>query len=74
MQSYPTLKLADVYGAITYYLRHEDDVDQYLCHREQRAGKIRPNIEAQQDNMSEIRARLLARQENGKSGDAKTAE
>ena len=29
-QQYPALSLADVYGAITYYLRHRDDVDYYL--------------------------------------------
>ena len=29
-QQYPALSLAEVYGAITYYLRHRDDVDQYL--------------------------------------------
>ena len=29
-QQFPALSLADVYGAITYYLRHRTDVDQYL--------------------------------------------
>ena len=29
-QQFPALSLADVYGAITYYLRHRADVDQYL--------------------------------------------
>ena len=27
---YPTLSLAEVYGAITYYLSHLDEVSQYL--------------------------------------------
>lgn len=29
-QQYPSLSLADAYGAIAHYLRHRDDVDQYL--------------------------------------------
>ncbi len=29
-QQYPALSLAEVYGAIAYYLRHRDDVDHYL--------------------------------------------
>ena len=29
-QQYPALLLADVYGAIAYYLRHRDEVDRYL--------------------------------------------
>jgi uncharacterized protein (DUF433 family) len=29
-QSFPILKLEEVYGAITYYLSHQADVDSYL--------------------------------------------
>ncbi|HKI18658.1 MAG TPA: DUF433 domain-containing protein [Isosphaeraceae bacterium] len=29
-QRYPVLSLAEVYGAIAYYLANRDDVDQYL--------------------------------------------
>src|SRR5437867_11718210 len=29
-QAFPVLNLEQVYGAITYYLAHRDDVDQYL--------------------------------------------
>jgi uncharacterized protein (DUF433 family) len=29
-QSFPILKLEEVYGAITYYLSHREDVDSYL--------------------------------------------
>src|SRR6516225_8819512 len=29
-QAFPALSLEQVYGAITYYLRHRDDVDRYL--------------------------------------------
>ncbi len=61
VQRYDTLKLADVYAAITYYLRHPTEITAYLDRREQLAAEVRERIEAQQGDMSEIRARLLAR-------------
>lgn len=34
-QAFPVLNLGQVYGAITYYLAHRDDVDRYLDVRQQ---------------------------------------
>src|SRR2546426_8672041 len=34
-QAFPGLSLEQVYGAITYYLAHRDDVDRYLQGRKQ---------------------------------------
>lgn len=34
-QAFPVLNLEQVYGAITYYLAHRDDVDRYLDRRRQ---------------------------------------
>jgi len=34
-QAFPVLSLEQVYGAITYYLAHRDDVDRYLAGRQQ---------------------------------------
>lgn len=34
-QSFPTLTLEQVYGAITFYLAHRDDIDRYLDARRQ---------------------------------------
>jgi uncharacterized protein (DUF433 family) len=64
VQRYDTLKLPDVYAAITYYLRHPTDVTAYLDRREQLASEVRQRIEAQQGDLSEIRTRLLARQKS----------
>jgi tRNA C32,U32 (ribose-2'-O)-methylase TrmJ len=58
---YPTLNLADVYAVIAYYLRHQNDVDQYHGGRRQEAEKLRQEIEAKQPNRAELRAKLLAR-------------
>ena len=34
-QAFPVLNLEQVYGAITYYLAHRDDIDRYLESRRQ---------------------------------------
>ena len=34
-QAFPVLTLEQVYGAITYYLGHRDDIDRYLADRRQ---------------------------------------
>ena len=52
-----------VYAVIAYYLRHRSEVDGYLARREQKAEEVRQRIESQQGDLSEIRARLLARRQ-----------
>lgn len=59
-QQYPTVQLADVYAAITYYLRHRDDVEAYLAHRRQQAEQVRAKNERRLDPHG-IRDRLAAR-------------
>jgi uncharacterized protein (DUF433 family) len=68
VNAYPTLRLADVYAVIAYYLRHQDEVKAYLHEREAKATERRREIEGRQPNRSQLRAKLLARrgqQENG---------
>jgi uncharacterized protein (DUF433 family) len=57
---YPTLRLADVYAVIAYYLRHQEDVREYLREREEKGERNRQYAESQRDLVG-IRARLLAR-------------
>jgi uncharacterized protein (DUF433 family) len=61
VQQYSTLSLPDVYAVIAYYLRHRNQIEDYLTRREQRADEVRQKIESRQGDLSEIRARLLAR-------------
>ncbi len=61
VQRYPTLALPDVYAVLAYYLRHPNEVEEYLARREQKAEGIRERIESQQGDLSEIRARLLTK-------------
>jgi uncharacterized protein (DUF433 family) len=63
-QKFPGLDLADVYAAITYYLNHQDAVEEYLREQEAKGDEIQNRIESDprhQKNSADIRARLLAR-------------
>ena len=59
-QQYPTLDLAAVYGVISYYLQHADEVDAYLSERQEKAAAIRRENERRFDPRG-VRERLLAR-------------
>lgn len=60
VQLYPSVSLADVYSVIAYYLRHRDDIRNYLADRQRRAAETRAQNEQRADP-SGIRERLLAR-------------
>jgi uncharacterized protein (DUF433 family)/flavin-binding protein dodecin len=60
VESYPALRLADVYQVLGYYLLHRDAVDAYIAGREREATRLREKIEADFDPTG-LRARLLAR-------------
>ena len=57
---YPTLELADIYSVLSYYLRHQRDLEFYLEERRQKAIEVRKANEARL-NPQELRQRLLAR-------------
>jgi uncharacterized protein (DUF433 family) len=60
MDSFPTLKLADIYAVIAFYLRHRDQVQAYLEESRQRAEVMRQKIE-QICPPDGFRERLMAR-------------
>lgn len=62
-QQYPTLHLVDIYSVIAYYLRHQDEVDEYLRQREIQRGIVRAENEARWPSAG-IRERLLARRKH----------
>lgn len=43
---FPFLTLEEVYGAITFYLAHKQEVDKYLINQEEQAERLRAQIEA----------------------------
>ena len=54
-QSFPTLTLEQVYGAITYYLAHREDIDAYL---QEQAAAFETLKEALRQNNPHMAQRL----------------
>jgi len=59
-QQYPTLRLAEVYAVIGYFLRHQTKVMAYLERREGQAARVRSENETRFDQRG-LRERLIAR-------------
>ena len=57
---YSVLTLAEIYGAIAYYLTHRQQVDNYLEQRAQSAQQRRKRI-AHEYNLVDLKQRLLMR-------------
>jgi uncharacterized protein (DUF433 family) len=70
---FPTLNLADIHIVIGVYLRHPNEVAEYLIAQEQRAEEVRRQI-APIVAQGGIRQRLLARQATKERFDAAPAE
>jgi len=59
-QQYPSLRLADVYSVIGYYLRRRQGVDDYLGERQRASERVRQENERRAPEQG-LRERLLAR-------------
>ena len=57
---YPSLRLADVYSVIGYYLQRHSEVETYLQRRQQQAAEVRQGNKKRCEPR-DIRERLLAR-------------
>jgi hypothetical protein len=57
---YPSLRLADIYAVLGYYLDNQADVDAYLREREQQMNHVRQENESRFDPQG-VRDRLMAR-------------
>jgi uncharacterized protein (DUF433 family) len=61
---FPSLRLADIYGTIYYYLENREEVDEYLSAQETEADAVQRRIESDpeyQRSKADMRERLLAR-------------
>lgn len=65
-RQFPSASLADIYGAITYYLQHQAEMDTYLRERAAAAPYLEYFKERQRAEISraELQTRLEARQHN----------
>jgi len=73
VDAFDTLCLADVYAAISYYLKHRDEVEAYLRVREARAQEMRRLVEGMQPS-PEFIAELRARAASLEKGDAASSQ
>jgi uncharacterized protein (DUF433 family) len=61
VESYPTLKIADVYAVIAYYLTYPEEIDAYLRDVDRRTEEILQELkENQSPETRALRARLRA--------------
>ncbi len=56
-QQFPAVTLAEIYGAITYYLQHQSEMDEYLNERTEAAAPLLHYLEAEANTIG-LRANL----------------
>jgi uncharacterized protein (DUF433 family) len=60
-QSFPTLRLAEVYGAIAFYLDHQSEINSYLQQRmADYAARRQENISQNQDFHRQLQEKIAA--------------
>ncbi len=70
VRAYDTLTVADVYAAIAYYLRHQNDVQSYLKWRNAQSDALRQQIEAERPRIArnELASRSGREEANAPTG------
>jgi uncharacterized protein (DUF433 family) len=68
VDNYDSLRLADVYAVIAYYLTHQADVDRYLAEQVQAAAALQAQLEAD-PGMRRFRTELQARKARYQAAD-----
>lgn len=63
VQSYTSLKLADVYAVLAYYLQHREEIDHYIAWIEEDSARMRQEWEKRFPLEANLKAKLLARLE-----------
>lgn len=74
VQSYDTLKLADVYAVVTRYLAAPGPFEEYLRLRDEAGAEMRRRIEEIQGPQGNLRAVLLARKKAKEEASAQTGK
>ena len=72
LESFPSLKLADIYAAISYYLNHREQVNEYVLGQDTKAQALRDSIEADpvyKSKLTEIRKQIKSRYDLQHRGD-----
>jgi len=67
-QKFPALTLAEVYGAVAYFLNNREEVESYLQKQEVESDAVQAEAEAKyQTQTEELRERISARWKNRQS-------
>jgi uncharacterized protein (DUF433 family) len=74
VRGYDTVRPADVYGAIAYYLGHKQDVEAYIQRRNREAEQLWRDIEATQPSAADLKARVKERWSRKKAANGSPAE
>src|SRR5207245_8932654 len=61
IEDYDTLRLADVYSVISFYLDHKEDVEEYIRFWDDRAREVEQMVKAAQPPRPGLKEELLAR-------------
>ena len=61
VQSYETLRLADVYAVLAYCLTYQEQIDEYMQRRDAEAEDVRRRVQAVQPDQRGLRERLMQR-------------
>lgn len=61
VRTFETLNLADTYAVVSYYLRHQAEVEELLAEYDREAEEVWKKIRERQGDQNAIRNRLLAR-------------
>ena len=64
LESFPSVKLADIHAVISYYLNHREQVNEYLRDQEKKARAVREDIESDpvyKARVDELRQRIKSR-------------
>lgn len=59
--NFDVLQLADVYGVISYYLKHRKEVDNYLQRQDRKAVEIQQEWQSRSPQRAEFKQLLLSR-------------
>ena len=60
-EGFPTLRLADIYTVISYYLNNQDEIDAYFRRRDEESQQIHREIEAKRPDMFRLQNQLRER-------------
>jgi uncharacterized protein (DUF433 family) len=70
---YDSLKLDDVYAVLTYYLRHKEEVKDWLAQQERKAQTAEREIRARFGHQA-LRARILKLEREGHGDEAESGQ